>query len=276
LKDIQVRTITGIIFLIAVIGSILLHPLAFLSLFAFFTIIGLNEFYKLAEGDSKAKPNVLFLTSGLLVFAVIALVGIGFMGTKFLLLALLIIFFQIIFELYRKDNPSWKRIGSIFSAIFFVSIPFGLMASFYYSPSFFSGNQSINYQSGTLIGLFLIMWSNDVFAYLVGSKFGKHKLFEKHSPKKSWEGSIGGFVFAMTAAYILSIFYPHLSQTQWIGMGAIIAVSGTYGDLAESLLKRNAGVKDSGTIFPGHGGVLDRFDAVLFASPVVFVYLNLF
>ena len=276
MKDIQVRTITGIIFLIAVIGSILLHPLAFLGLFAFFTIIGLNEFYQLAEGDSKAKPNVLFLASGLLVFAVIALVGIGFLGTKYLLIALLTLFFQIIFELYRKNNPSSKRVGAIFSSIFFVSIPFGLMASFYYSPSFFSGNQSINYQSGTLIGLFLIIWSNDVFAYLVGSKFGKHKLFERHSPKKSWEGSIGGFVFAMIAAYILSVFYPHLNQFQWIGMGAIIAVSGTFGDLAESLLKRNAGVKDSGTIFPGHGGVLDRFDAVLFASPFVFVYLNLF
>jgi phosphatidate cytidylyltransferase len=249
--------------------------LAFLGLFAFFTIIGLNEFYQLAEGNPKAKPDILFLTSGLLIFSIIALVGIGFLGTKYLFVALLTIFFQVIFELYKNDKPSWSRIGSIFSALFFVAIPFGLMASFYYSPSFFSGSQAINYQSGTLIGLFLIMWSNDVFAYLVGSKFGKRKLFERHSPKKSWEGSVGGFVFAMVAAYILSVFYTHLSQTQWIGMGAIIAVSGTYGDLAESLLKRNAGVKDSGTIFPGHGGVLDRFDAVLFASPFVFVYLNL-
>jgi len=149
------------------------------------------------------------------------------------------------------------------------------MNSLFYAPSFFFSSLNYSHQSGTLLGFFVIMWSNDVFAYLVGSKIGKHKLFERHSPKKSWEGSIGGFIFAIIAAFILSIFYTHFSVVEWISLGAIIAVTGTFGDLAESLLKRNSGVKDSGTIFPGHGGVLDRFDAVLFASPFVFVYLNL-
>ena len=269
MKDLQIRTITGVIFLIAVIGSILLHPIAFFVLFSFFTIVGLIEFYKLQEINYNEKPGFLFLLSGLLIYVLIALVGLGYIEIKFLFLGLPIFFLQIIIELYRKTEPSWRRLGSIFSAILFVSVPFGLMNSLFFSP------QTYSLQSGTLIGLFVIIWTNDVFAYLTGSKFGKNKLFERHSPKKSWEGSIGGFIFAMIAAYILSIFYTHLDVMHWIIMGAIIAVTGTFGDLAESLLKRNSGVKDSGTLFPGHGGVLDRFDAVLFASPFVFVYLNL-
>ncbi len=275
MKDIQTRTITGIIFLITVIGSILLHPLAFFALFSVFTIIGLKEFYNLREIKSNPKAGILFYLSGFLIYAIIAMAGLGYIQSKYLLLALLIFFLQIIIELYRKDEPNWRRLGTVFSAIIFVSIPFGIMTSLFYTPSFFFDTLNYSYQSGTLIGLFVIMWSNDVFAYLVGSKFGKHKLFERHSPKKSWEGSIGGFVFALIAAYILSIFYTHFNIMQWMSMGAIIAVAGTYGDLAESLLKRNAGIKDSGTLFPGHGGVLDRFDAVLFASPFVFVYINL-
>lgn len=275
MKDLQIRTITGVVFLIAVIGSILLHPLAFFALFSFFTIVGLKEFYNLQENKFNPKPGILFYLSGFSIYALIAMVGLDYIQSKYLLLVLLILFSQIIIELYRKDEPNWRRLGTVFSAIIFVSIPFGLMNSLFYTPSFFFNSLNYSHQSGTLIGLFVIMWSNDVFAYLLGSKFGKHKLFERHSPKKSWEGSIGGFIFAMIAAYTLSIFYTHLSQVQWIGMGAIIAVTGTFGDLAESLLKRNAGVKDSGTIFPGHGGVLDRFDAVLFTSPFVFVYLNL-
>jgi len=269
LKEIQIRTITGVIFLLAVIGSILLHPLVFFILFAFFNLVGLIEFYKLQEKEFDAKPGILFLLSGFLFYSLIALVGLGYIEIKFLFLGLPILFLQIIFELYRKKEPNWRRLGTVFSAILFVSVPFGLMNSLFFSP------QSFSFQSGTLIGLFVIIWTNDVFAYLTGSKFGKHKLFERHSPKKSWEGSIGGFVFAMVAAYVLSLFYTHLNVMEWITMGVIIAITGTFGDLAESLLKRNAGVKDSGTIFPGHGGVLDRFDAVLFASPFVFVYLNL-
>lgn len=269
MKELQTRTITGIVFLVAVIGSILLHPIAFFLLFSFFTIIGLKEFYRLQEKDFNPKADILFYLSGVLIYSLISMVGLGYIEIKFLFLGLPIFFLQILFELYRKDEPNWRRLGTIFSAFIFVSVPFGLMNTLFFNP------QTFTFQSGTLIGLFAIIWTNDVFAYLTGSKFGKHKLFERHSPKKSWEGSIGGFIFAMIAAYILSIFYPHLNTVEWIIMGAIIAISGTFGDLAESLLKRNANIKDSGTIFPGHGGVLDRFDAVLFASPFVFVYINL-
>jgi len=270
LKEIHIRTITGIIFLVAVIGSILLHPLAFLFLFSFFTLVGLREFLLLQKVEFKNASAILFYVPAMIVYFLIAFIGLGYIDIAYLVLGLPLIFLLIIFELYNTAKSNWHRIGSEFSAIIFVVIPFGLMNTLFFSRALYG------IQTGILIGLFCIIWTNDIFAYLIGSKFGKNRLFERHSPKKSWEGSIGGFVFAILAAYVLSLFYHQLSTVNWLVLGAIISVSGTYGDLAESLLKRNAGVKDSGTLFPGHGGVLDRFDAVLFATPFVFVYLNLF
>jgi phosphatidate cytidylyltransferase len=169
-----------------------------------------------------------------------------------------------------KEPSSWKRIGVYFSGFFFVSIAFGLMNALY-----FAGHQT-EYFPGVLLGMFLLIWTNDVFAYLIGSKFGKHRLFERHSPKKSWEGSLGGLVFALLAAWWLSGHLNQLTESQWFVTAVIAVVFGTFGDLSESMLKRNAGVKDSGSLLPGHGGVLDRFDAALFATPFVYLYTSLF
>lgn len=218
----------------------------------------------------KRASTILFYLMAMIIYFIIAFIGLGYIDIANMILGIPLIFLLIIFELYNPVKSDWHRIGSKFSAIIFVVVPFGLMNSLLFSRA------TNGFHTGVLIGLFAIIWTNDIFAYLIGSKFGKNRLFERHSPKKSWEGSVGGFVFAILAAYILSLFYTQLSMVNWLVMGAIISVSGTYGDLAESLLKRNAGVKDSGTLFPGHGGVLDRFDAVLFATPFVFVYLNLF
>lgn len=156
------------------------------------------------------------------------------------------------------------------TGIIYISVAFGLMNSLFY----YGGVDNV--RIGVILGLFILTWSSDVFAYLTGSMFGKHKLFERISPKKTWEGSFGGLVFALLAAYILSIFITDISLLRWLVLAVVIVISGTLGDLVESMLKRNAGVKDSGTIFPGHGGVLDRFDAVIFATPMVFVTINLF
>lgn len=126
-----------------------------------------------------------------------------------------------------------------------------------------------------LLALFILVWMNDVFAYIVGTTLGKHKLSQKLSPKKSWEGSIGGVIFTVLAAWIFSMIVPELTLIQWLAFGLIVSLTANFGDLAESMLKRSAGVKDSGKLFPGHGGVLDRFDAVLFATPFVFFFLFL-
>jgi phosphatidate cytidylyltransferase len=127
-----------------------------------------------------------------------------------------------------------------------------------------------------MIGYLGILWLNDTGAYFTGSLIGKHKLFERISPKKTWEGSIGGAVLAIATAYLASILFPQFSAWKWIGIGILTVIFGTLGDLVESALKRSLNIKDSGTILPGHGGILDRFDAVLVSVPFVFVFLSLF
>jgi len=282
LKEIYIRTLTGIFFIVAVIGSILVHPLAFFIVFSGFTFVGLSEFLKLSTVKDGPGKNVGYFVSGMLIYILTALMGLGYIDLRFAYLILLIFFLTFIFELFRKQNASRERIGAWFTGFIYIAIPFGLMNSL-----FFAGidglalDETIGISSNTayridiLIGLFIIIWSSDVFAYLIGSWIGKHKLFERISPKKSWEGSLGGLVFAMIAAYILSLIFPQLNLVEWLIFAAIVVVFGALGDLIESMFKRLAGVKDSGNILPGHGGVLDRFDAVLFATPFVFVYVNL-
>jgi len=268
LKDIYIRTLTGFFFLVAVIGSILLHPLAFFGLFFVFVFLGLKEF-ALLTGNGR-KTNVAFYVLGMFVYILTGLIGLGLVDIRYAYLILLVFPLTIICELFRKKDASWNRIGACFTAFFYVALPFGLLNALFVLPD------REGYHTGILIGTFVIVWSSDIFAYLAGSMFGKHRLFERISPKKSWEGSIGGLLFALLAAYILSLFFNELSLTRWLIMAIIIVITGTLGDLSESFLKRKAGVKDSGNIFPGHGGVLDRFDATLFAVPFVFVYINLF
>lgn len=269
MKDIYTRTLTGIVFLIVVIGSIILDPLAFFIVFSAFVTIGLKEFYALANSSDNKKPGIEYYVFGIIIYFIIGLSGLGYIDIRNTAIIFVLFFLQIAIELFRKTNPNWKNIASSLTGYIYISIPFGLMNSFFYTGAIDKP------RIGILIGVFVLIWTSDIFAYLTGSMFGKHKLFERISPKKTWEGTFGGLVFAVIAAYILSIFVDQLSLTEWLILAVILVISGTIGDLVESLLKRNAGVKDSGTIFPGHGGVLDRFDAIIFAIPMVFVYINL-
>ena len=282
MKEIHIRTLTGIFFIVAVIGSIVLHPLAFFIVFSVFTYIALAEFLKLSGLKESPAKNRLYFASGMLIYFLTALVGMGYIDPRFSYFLLLIFFFIFIFELFNKQNASREKIGAWFTGFIYIAIPFGLMNSLFFTGlDRFNLHEALGFSSSSayridiLIGLFIIIWSSDVFAYLVGSWIGKHKLFERISPKKSWEGSIGGLVFALLAAYILSLFFHRLTLTEWLTFAVIVVITGALGDLIESMLKRQAGVKDSGTLLPGHGGVLDRFDAVLFATPFVFVYVNL-
>lgn len=261
------RTLTGAILAIVVVGSILWSPWAFFSVMGLLTIVSLWEFVKLFPTEPKAKGTVIYYFLGISVYVFVSLTGINVLDFANLLFVVLSFFVLMAVELFRQPKPSWIQIAAGFSAFIYISLPFGLMNSLF---SIRNGNISFPW---ILLALFILVWVNDVFAYLVGSVLGKHKLYPKLSPQKTWEGSIGGLVFTLGAAWLFSQFVSVLNLEQWLWLGVIIAVTGTLGDLSESLLKRNAGVKDSGTLFPGHGGVLDRFDAVLFATPFVFFYL---
>ena len=123
------------------------------------------------------------------------------------------------------------------------------------------------------LAFMLMLWANDTGAYKFGVRFGKHKLFERHSPKKTWEGFFGGLATGLIAAYLISAQFGDLTIMQWLSVSLIIGTAGTFGDLFESMLKRSMSIKDSGSLLPGHGGLLDRFDGLLFAAPLVFIYL---
>jgi phosphatidate cytidylyltransferase len=174
-----------------------------------------------------------------------------------------------IIELYRNKAEPIKNIAICFFQILYIGLPFSL-CNYLIFPF---GNET--FSSHILLSVFLLVWTNDSGAYAVGVKFGRRRLFERISPKKSWEGSIGGAFFTFLGAYVISIFFKELSLIEWMGFAAIITVFAGYGDLVESMIKRSLKIKDSGNIIPGHGGFLDRFDAVLFAIPSIFIYMEI-
>ncbi len=268
-NNLLLRTLTGFVFVVAIIGSILLGRIAFSILFLVFNILTLIEFYKLIE--TKQKNGIQYKTGiagGSALFILASLVAMDFISPEWLLTLLLIPLISITNELFSKHKNPFDIISRTLSGIIYVSIPFASL-NFFFNPSFIPGNTNPN----ILLGFFLILWTYDSFAYLSGVSFGKHKLFERISPKKTWEGSLGGFVFGMGVSWVLSGYFTDLNLIHWLSVGLITIVFGTFGDLAESMIKRSMNVKDSGKLLPGHGGLLDRFDAALLAAPAVFVYL---
>lgn len=265
------RTITGAFFVIVMIGSALLGQTMFVALMAVITTAGLYEFFHLVDGHTNqpAAPAASF--AGVIVFAAIALYLMQIVGAEIMLLIPLLLFVLFFYELWRNKPNPFSNIALCITGIIYVAVPFAMLTGFFESP----GEMGFR-NAGILMGYFAILWLNDTGAYLVGSYAGKHRLFERISPKKSWEGTIGGAVIALLTAWGYAFLYTGLNLFQWMVIACIIIVTGTLGDLVESMLKRSRGVKDSGKILPGHGGILDRFDAVLLSVPFVFVYLALF
>jgi phosphatidate cytidylyltransferase len=251
-------------------GSIIIHPFAFAIVMFAIMMVGLLEFFRLAGSLEIYPQRLLGFTVGAITYIIAALTALGVVSAWYLALLppLIIVFF--IGEMFRTMPNSLLNIAFCIFPIAYISIPFSILI-FLMNPIVTGDNPHWH----LLFSFFIILWSQDTFAYLVGMTLGKHKLFEKISPKKTWEGTIGGTFFGLLAAFILSLFFKELPTWQWLVAALIINISGTFGDLSESMLKRRFNVKDSGNIFPGHGGVLDRFDAVIFSAPVLFCYLLL-
>lgn len=216
------------------------------------------------------RPHKFF---ALFVAALIFLLTAGYqllqLETRFMLLIIPLVFSVFIAELYKKNPSPFTNIAYTFTGIIYVIIPF----CFFYSLGFIQDNGEYNFHLP--LSFLLMLWASDTGAYLFGMKLGKTKLFERHSPKKSWEGFFGGVFTSVLVAYIISLFFTELSPVVLGGMAVLIVSFGTLGDLVESMLKRSLNVKDSGNILPGHGGFLDRFDGLLIAAPIVYVYLYL-
>jgi phosphatidate cytidylyltransferase len=254
------RGITGLIFVSVLIAAIVLGDWYFSLLFGIIAILSLNEFYSLFK-DSAEKPNN---SQGLIIGTIIYLLGVYTIYQNDLptwLLALLILLFPLIgfVELFRKQKVPFQNMGLTLIGLFYIISPFLLINVL-----------RINEDSyWPVLSIFILTWTSDTFAYLIGRKIGKHRLFERISPKKSWEGFIGGMLFSVFAGLIIAYFTED-DFVKYAVYGISIATFGTLGDLVESMLKRSLNIKDSGTILPGHGGLLDRFDAVIFVIPIIY------
>jgi len=269
-QNLYTRTITGVFFVALIIGSLILHPLAFVAVIYVLMLTGLLEFFRLANKNDVYPQRIMGFVVGSIIYLIPAFAALGMISPKSIAFLPLLILVFFIAELFRNKSNSLQNIAFSIFPIAYISIPLSILI-------FLMSSVVIRSHPHWHIAFsfFIILWSHDTFAYLTGMAIGKHKLFEKISPKKTWEGSIGGTIFGLAAAFVLSLFFKELNTWQWLAGALIIIVTGTLGDLSESLLKRNFNVKDSGNILPGHGGVLDRFDAVLFSAPALFCYLIL-
>ena len=264
------RTLTAIFFVVIILAALLLHHIVFGIVFYLFMLAALVETYKML-GNKHQKAQVGFgLIAGSIIFVLAHLVsrGIADVGIYLIVVPLFMTFFLI--EVFKKNAERHRSIELTMFGIIYVTIPFAMFN--------FLGTSDIwtaDSKNFFLIGFFLILWANDTGAYLIGSLIGKHPFAENISPNKTIEGTFGGIVVATGVAVLLSQFSSSISLLSWVALGIIIAVSATYGDLAESMFKRRAGVKDSGSVMPGHGGILDRFDSFIFAVPAAFTYIQI-
>ncbi len=262
----KTRAITGFFFVAVMLASILLGSYLFTVFFLLLAILATDEFYRLVRTSVRPQRIPGYVLAGV-IFSGVAYQYIYGGSASWLLAAVPVLTWIYIRELYRNLPSPFHNIAYTLFGVIYAAVPF----CFFYALGFYTGE----YASHFPLAFLVMLWSSDTGAYLFGSKWGKHKLFERHSPKKTWEGFAGGLLVSGLAAVIFSRYFDDLSLPEWIGMSVIIAAVGTLGDLAESMLKRSLSAKDSGSLLPGHGGVLDRFDGLLLSAPVVFVYLQL-
>ncbi len=259
-----------------VIGCIIWTPYSLAVLFYIVGLAGMLEYYSIAKIGGVHPQSILGAITATVLYWAIELVKLQWANTY--VVSLSIPFFMAIFisELYRKRPDPFNNIGHTIIGIIYVMAPLALLNVFTFEFTIDARHAGDQYRPEVVLGFFIILWLNDTGAYVFGRLFGKNKLFERISPKKTIEGAIGGGVVAIIGAVVIAGFTSDLSIFHWIMLGIIIVFSATFGDLVESLLKRSARVKDSSNLLPGHGGILDRFDGVLLSSPLVFTYLMLF
>ena len=274
MKNLIIRALTGIIFVVVLISAIYIHPIFFLILFCIITGLTLWEFGGLVKHYENANlQRTVNVLGGVYLFIATFVYANGLTDGKIFLPYLLFIMLTMIAELYYKaPNPinNWAftlfaqvYCAGSFSILNFIGAEPGTPGVMSYTPLF-------------IMAIFIFVWLDDTGAYLVGSLIGKHKLFERISTKKSWEGFFGGLILSLASSQAFALFAPEINRMNWLGLAATVVLFGTWGDLIESLLKRTLGVKDSGNVLPGHGGMLDRFDSVMLAVPASYIYIELF
>ena len=263
----KTRAITAFFFVLVMFGSLMLGSYVFTLLILVLSMLALDEFYHLVSTPSVKPQKITGIILAISIYLPVYQYAVKQQSLQNLLLCVPLVIAIIIVELYRKQPHPFHNIAYTLLGVIFVAIPF----YFFYALAFIDGIYNMHYPLAFLV----LLWASDTGAYLFGSQLAKRKLFERHSPKKSWEGFIGGVFTCVLVALAISYYFTELPCAHWLVVALMIAVVGTFGDLSESMLKREVSVKDSGSLLPGHGGILDRFDGLLLAAPLVFVYLIL-
>ena len=270
------RILSGVIYIALIVGAILLldnSPVMYLVVFPLLIVLGIGEMVTMAKNDASQSwlVNVIDMLGGVGLFVAFYMHYEGETMQSRALWLLPIAFYVIIrciVQLYRPQQNALHSLERSFFSLGYVALPLSLLNCI----------MSIT-APRLLLGMFIFIWLYDTGAYCVGMLLGRHRLFERISPKKSWEGVIGGVAACIAGAYATHYWFDEFFQvpelTTWVGLSVVVAVFATFGDLVESLIKRIVGVKDSGHILPGHGGILDRIDSLLLVSPAVLIYLLL-
>ncbi|MEO8087644.1 MAG: phosphatidate cytidylyltransferase [Bacteroidota bacterium] len=278
MNNLAKRTLVGVPGAAMIVWLIFFNAYSFALLFFLITVLSLNEFYSRST-DGIIKPQRwIGLFCGIVVYLVIISLKCdltvicdvpSFDRGMAILLLIPILFSIFVIELYRKSQHPFTNIAFTFLGLIYIPVTMGMATLIGWS------SDDGGFHPSNMFGYFFILWAHDIGAYFAGRWWGKHKLFERISPKKTWEGTAGGVVFSFIVAHFISIYCPGFSRMEWFAITVIILITSTLGDLVESMFKRSISIKDSGTLLPGHGGMLDRFDGVFISAPFVYVFLEL-
>lgn len=262
------RTITGTLYVATVTLAILFHQSTFFLLLLSANFLCLLEFYELVLPSKKWIEKYLGIIAGTVILMMFELIFSADLSLTWYYHIIPVFLLLFIIKLFERTHNEFSTLAFQVLGLVYITLPFVMLGKAGYFTS-------LDYDGGLPLGFFLLLWTNDTGAYLAGRQFGKRKLFERLSPKKTVEGFIGGVVLCMVVAYLFSgsDYFDAVDRIDWIIIAIIVSVFGTLGDLFESLLKRNLQIKDSGTLLPGHGGVLDRFDGLFLSVPAMYFYL---
>lgn len=280
------RIITGLLGSAAIIYGLIVSEWAYLGIFLIICFFSLREFYKLSAFDGLLPLKTVGIVIGMAVFCLSFFIERQNLEPKYYFVIFPLMALVYMIKLYKKgEHKPFTNIAFTFLGIFYIAVPIALLNHAVFGQRvnlhFAEVNIHTTYNFEVILGVLLILWATDTGAYFAGTFLGKHKLFERISPKKTWEGFIGGAVLAGVIAFVFNLILKnyglhYLSTIDWIAITVIIVVGGTFGDLVESLLKRSIEIKDSGSSLPGHGGFLDRFDGLFISAPFVVAYLEIF
>ncbi|MFV0378283.1 MAG: phosphatidate cytidylyltransferase [Mangrovibacterium sp.] len=270
MKNLLVRSLTGIVFVAVIIAGLFFGQYTFALLFLLILIGALHEFFSITGATGFNPHRGLAYLTGALMFGLSFLIASERISPLWFFAIFPFILLTFVSELFANKPTPLQNVAITMAGLIYAAVPLSL--SNYLVFSKFDGM----YSPKLFLALLILIWVYDSGAYLFGVSFGRHRLFERVSPKKSWEGAIGGLIVAVAVSQVMPSFTAGIDAWHWAILSVLIVVASTLGDLTESLIKRQFGVKDSGNIFPGHGGILDRFDSLLFAVPVFVCYLEIF